>query len=152
MTREEIYKARLAELKPLIFALQSAIEVFGRDKAKELAEAAFTKYADDRFVREFRNIPLDERWAKFLEDRLNGADDIQYSIDMHEENMVKVRYLWCVFLDIFRKYGLEDFVPLYCETDFITCQKIHTGITLSRTETMAMGAPYCDHCWEFTPE
>jgi len=152
MTKEEIYKARLVELQPLIFALQSAIEIFGRDKARELAEATFAKYADDRYVRDFENTPLDERWAKFVEDILNAADDNQYSVDLHEENMIKIRYQWCVFLEIFKKFGLEDFVPLYCETDFVTCQKVHPGINLIRTETLAMGAPYCDHCWEYAPE
>lgn len=152
MNKNDIYQARLAELKPMIFALRSAIELYGREKAKELAKATFEKYADDRFVQEYRKIPRDERWAKFQQDCLNWADDIQYSIDIHEENMVKVRYLWCVFFEIFKDHGLEDFVPLYCDTDFATCRKIHPDITLIRTETLAMGGPYCDHCWEYMPE
>ncbi len=152
VNKDDIYQVRFVELKPLIFALQSAIELYGRDKAGELAKVTLEKYADDRFVAAFDDIPAEKRWEKFRDDVIQFADDKQYSIDAHDKNMVKIKYLWCAFLDIFKAHGLEDFVPLYCDTDYTTCQKIHAGITMTRTQTLADGAPHCDHCWTYNPE
>jgi hypothetical protein len=152
MNKNEIYQARLPELKPLIFALQAAIELYGREKAKELARVAFEKYAYDRFVAGYAQIPPAQRWAKFRDELLEYADDTQYAIDFQEKNRVKIKYQWCVFLEIFRDHGLADFVPLYCATDFTTCQQIHPGITMTRTQTLADGASCCDHCWTYHPE
>lgn len=152
MTKEEIYNERQIELKPLIFALQAAIELHGRDKAKQLAKAAFDKYADDRFVQKYGNVPLDDIWHTFRNSVVEYADDVQYSIDVQEANRIKIKYHWCSFLEIFKDHGLADFVPLYCDTDFATCRKIHPGITLTRTQILADGGSCCDHCWTFNPE
>jgi hypothetical protein len=149
MSNDEKYKKRLIELKPLIFGLQAAIELFGRDMAKTLARLALDKYAEDRFVAPFEQMPADKRWETFRNNIIHNADDLEYSVEKHSENMIKVKYQRCLFYEIFRDYGLEDFVPLYCRTDFVTAAKIHPDITLARTQTIASGAPYCNHCWTY---
>jgi len=149
MKKDEKYKKRLAELKPLIFSLQSAIELFGRDQAKKLARFAFEKYAHDRFVKPYLDIPADRRWAAFRGNLLHNADDIEYSIEKSDDNMVKVKYRRCLFYEIFRDFGLEDFVPIYCQTDYTTASGISPDIEFSRTRSIAGGAAYCDHCWTY---
>lgn len=152
MTKDERYQKRLVELKPLVFCIQSAIELFGRDEAKRLAKVAFDKYAEDLFVVPYKTLPMEERWPTFRDNIIKNADDVEYSIEKRDDDMVKVKYLRCLFLEVFRDYGLEDFVPLYCHTDYKYPAAIHPGITMTRTQTLAEGAPYCDHCWKFKPE
>ena len=149
MTWEERYRHRLAELRPLIFCLKSAIELFGRKNARELAQLTLEKYADDRFVAPYDDILKDKRWQTFRDDIIHRADDIEYSIEKYNENMVKVKYKRCMFYQIFDEYGLKDFVPIYCQTDYTTCQNIHPGISMTRTQSIADGAPHCDHEWNF---
>jgi len=149
MSIDDRYKKRLAELKPLIFALQAAIELFGRDQAKRLAGAALKKYADDRFVKPYEKTPPDERWPVFRNNLIHNADDIEYSIEQHNDSMVKVRYKRCIFYEIFRDHGLKDFVPIYCGTDYSTATGIHPHLEFTRSQTLAEGAPYCDHCWTY---
>ncbi len=149
MTWEERYKLREAELKPLILCLKSAIELFGRQKARDLARLTLESYADDRFVAPYEDIPKDKCWSNFRDDIIHNADDIEYSIEKYGENMVKVKYVRCMFYEIFEEYGLGDFVPIYCQTDYATCRKIHPDIGMTRTQTIAGGATHCDHEWKF---
>ncbi len=139
----------MAELRPLIFCLKSAIELFGRKSARELALLTLEKYADDRFVAPYDDIPKDKRWQTFRDDIIHRADDIEYSIEKYSENMVKVKYKRCMFYRIFDEYDLGDFVPIYCQTDYTTCRNIHPNISITRTQTIAGGAPHCDHEWNF---
>jgi len=152
MTWDERYKQREAELKPMIFCLKAAIDMFGRKKAKELARLTLDKYADDRFVAPYENIPKDKRWTTFRDDIIHRADDIEYSIEKHNEQMVKVKYLRCMFFEIFKKYGLADFVPIYCQTDYTTCRKIDSNISMTHTQTIAGGASHCNHEWKYEPD
>ncbi len=149
MKDDEDYQERLQELLPMIRTIQAAIDIVGREKAREIAAAAFGKYAYDRFVRPYDTTPPAERWVEFRESIINGADEATYELEDYNENKVAILYHQCTFLDIFRDFGLADFVPLYCKTDFTTCKQIHPGIELSRTQTLAEGAPYCNHCWRF---
>lgn len=149
MIEDEKYLERLMELRPLCRFIQTAVEQLGREKAKELAAVAFEKYACDRFVAPYNDTPMDERWEIFREAIINGADESTYVLERYDDFMVKIRYLNCTFLNIFREFGLEDFVPLYCQTDYITCRRIHHDIAMTRTQTLAEGAAYCDHCWTF---
>jgi hypothetical protein len=149
MNKDEKYQKRLKELKPLIFSLQAAIELFGREKAKEMAELIFEKYAEERSVAPYKRLPQEKRWQVFRNHLLHNADDLEYSIEAVKSNMVKVKYLRCLFLEIFRDHDLEDFVPIYCRTDYTTAAKIDPQINFSRTQTLAEKAPYCDHCWTY---
>jgi hypothetical protein len=149
MNREKLLEERRAELKPLIFCLQTAIELYGRDKAKELAQESFEKYAEDRFVRGYDIVPENQRWRRFKEDIEKLDDGTFYTVAVRSERMIKIKYVWCTFLEVFKEYGLEDFVPLYCDTDYRTCQKIHPGIKMTRTKTLADGDDHCDHCWTY---
>jgi hypothetical protein len=149
MSRDQKYQERLGELRPLIFSLQAAIELFGRERAKEMAKLALEKYAQARFVTSFDDIPMEERWEKFRGGIIHHADDIEYSVEKVDDSMIKIKYLRCIFLEIFRDYGLEDFVPLYCDTDYSTCRQIHPGISMTRTQTLAEGASFCDHYWVY---
>ncbi len=152
MTKEKMYNERLVELRPLIFAIKTAIELYGREEAKKFAKTLFDRYAEDRFVTVFKDIPLDKRWQEFKNQTLEYADDISYSMVASDETMVKINYHWCVFYEIFKDYGLGEFVPLYCETDFDTCRKIHPGIKMTRTQILADGGDCCDHCWTYKPD
>ena len=152
MTREEMYKQREVELKPLIMCLQSAIELYGHDQAKELGRATMEKYAYNRFVKEFEDIPMDQRWGIFREEVISHADDLVYTIDKHDDNSIRIKYHWCSFHEVFKAYGLEDFVSLYCDTDFTTCRKIHPDITMTRTKILPDGADFCDHSWTYKPK
>jgi hypothetical protein len=131
---------------------QSAIELYGIEEAKKLAHTTLEKYAHDRFVREFDEIPTEKRWPMFRDETIKYADGIQYSIAEHDENMVQIKCTFCTFLEVFKKYGLEDFVPIYCATDYSVCKAIHPDIKMTRTQTLADGADYCDHCWTFKGE
>ncbi len=149
MTEDENYPERLAELRPLCRFIQTAVEQLGREKAKELAAIALEKYACDRFVAPYIDTPMEERWEIFREAIIDGAGGDVYTLERFEDFMVKIRYLNCTFLNIFREFGLEEFVPLYCQTDYVTCRRIHPDIAMTRTQTLAEGAAYCDHCWTF---
>lgn len=94
---------------------------------------------------------MDKRWEFFRSNLLKMADNISFSIDEHNENMIKIKYVWRSFLEIFKKYGLEEFVPQYCNTDYDTCQKIHPGIKMTRTRTL-VESEFCDHCREYAPK
>jgi len=149
MNKDQKFLERYAELKPMIFCIQAAIELFGREKARELAKVAFEKYSIDRFVMPLEDIPLQERWPAWRDNLIEHADGSMYSLDKHDENMIKIKYTRCTFLDVFRDAGLEDFVPMYCEMDYLTCQLIDPRIVMTRTQILAEGAPFCDHFWEF---
>jgi len=151
MKAEDKYLQRLMELKPLCLMIQAAIELWGRDQARELAVAGLNKYAHDRFVTPYDTVPTDQRWELFRNNIRIHANPEEYTIIEDTGNMIKLRYHRCFFLEVFRKFGLEDFVPLYCDTDFTTCRAIHSGITMTRTQTLADGAAYCDHCWRYDP-
>jgi len=152
MNKDEKYKKRLAELQPLMFCLQAAIEMYGRDEAKRLAGKALEKYAEARFVEPYKNIPKENRWRQFKDELIHHADDIEYSIEKLDENSVKVQYKYCTFFEIFKDNGLADFVPIYCRTDFTTSRAIHPNLSLNRSQTIAGGATHCDHLWSFEQE
>ncbi|UCD17795.1 MAG: L-2-amino-thiazoline-4-carboxylic acid hydrolase [Candidatus Zixiibacteriota bacterium] len=149
MTKDEQYQQRLVELKPLCLFLQAAVETLGRDRAREVATEAFDKYAFDRFVTFYNDIPRAERWQVFRDNVRKYAGLGFYTVEKDTDNMIKIHYHRCIFLEIFRDFGLEDFVPLYCDTDFTTCRKIDPDISMIRTMTLADGDPYCDHCWQY---
>jgi hypothetical protein len=149
MTMDKKYRQRLKELKPLIYCIQSSIKLLGRAKAKELAKMTLEKYASERFVAPYKDIPLEKRWPGFLESVISNADGIEYSVEEYTSSMVKVKYKRCIFHEIFKDHGLADFVPLYCAIDYTTARAIDPKIKMTRTQTISLGAEYCDHCWEY---
>ena len=149
MTKDDLYMERLKELQPLIFCIQSSVKLFGKKKAKELAKITLEKYANERFVVPYNDIPLEKRWPAFRDDVVKYADDMQYSIEKSSDIMVRVKYKRCIFHEVFKDHGLADFVPLYCATDYSTARAIDPKIKMTRTQTIASGAKYCDHCWEY---
>jgi hypothetical protein len=152
MKKDEKYIRRLIELRPMIFCLLAAIDLYGRDEAKKLAEKALQKYAEDRFVKPYKDIPMEKRWSHFQNQLIHNADDIEYSITKHDEKSVKVQYKRCIFFEIFKEHGLADFVPIYCRTDYAIGRAIHPNLNMSRTQTIADGGTFCDHNWTFEEE
>ncbi|UCD94413.1 MAG: L-2-amino-thiazoline-4-carboxylic acid hydrolase [Candidatus Zixiibacteriota bacterium] len=146
---DEIYEERLKELKPLIYCIQSSIKLLGKTKAKKLAKMTLEKYANERFVVPYNDIPLEKKWPAFRDDIFKYADDVQYSIEKFSDTMVRIRYKRCIFYEIFKDHGLADFVPLYCATDYSTARAVDPKIKMTRTQTIATGAECCDHCWEY---
>ena len=147
MTKDTLYQQCLKELKPMILTLQAALELFGEKQTERLAKTAIEKYAIDRFVRPYENIPLEKRWQTFRDNLIANADGKVYTIEESSENMIRAKFIRCLFLEIFREFGLERFVPIYCQTDHITAQLIHPNLTFRRTQTLAEGASFCNHQW-----
>ncbi len=106
MKKDNRYQQRLVELRPMIRFIEAAIETLGRDKAKELAVLAFEKYAYDRFVEDYQKLSMEKRWPIFRDGIIDYADGDTYSIEKYDETMVKIKYHRCVFLEIFRDFGL----------------------------------------------
>ena len=151
MKQEELYQQRLVELKPLIMCLQTSLELFGREATEKLAQITLEKYAHDRFVKQYDGIALDERWRIFRGNIVKYSDGYGYELIEQDEHVIKIKYHWCSFYEIFKDFGLADFVKMYCDTDYTTCRQIHPGINMTRTKILAAGDNCCDHCWTYTP-
>jgi len=84
----------------------------------------------------FRKMGYPDNWAyEVVEPRPGDSFDI--GID----------YTRCPIAALFRKKGMEKFLPCVCENDYPAFAEM--GITLERTRTIGSGFPVCDFRFRF---
>ncbi len=120
--------------------LARAVIAMAKDAARGFADAA-PAGAD---LAHFRAIQA--LWR--AEDALT-IEELPAKADEFHFNVTRCRYA-----EMYRELGLGELgAVLSCERDAAFCEGYHPALTLTRTQTLMRGAPYCDfrYRWEGTP-
>ena len=76
-----------------------------------------------------------ETWILFL------VDDQTYAFNIHQ----------CFYLDILNYYGAPELTPAFCKLDDYLMMAMPESIQWGRTQTIGMGAEYCNFRWDYIP-
>ena len=128
---------------PLIRAFQKE---FGETKANEVARSVIAEIARDQgrqLAQRLGNNDLaafskaKEPWTR------NGAlqvETIEETSDTYSFNVTRCRYA-----EMYKEIGLSDLgFTLSCNRDFTLSEGFNSRIKLTRTQTIMLGAPFCD--------
>jgi len=145
LTRREV-EARI--LSPVIEALG---ESFGRDQVLSVVQRTIVKIAREQgadFSKQMGNNSLQD-FSKTLEfwtrdDALN-IEVIEQSEDVLSFNVTRCRYA-----ELYDSLGIGDLGTIFsCARDFALIEGFNPDVSLTRTQTIMEGAPFCDFRYRF---
>jgi hypothetical protein len=145
LTRREV-EARI--LSPVIEALG---ESFGRDQVLSVVQRTIVKIAREQgadLSKEMGNNSLQD-FSKTLEfwtrdDALN-IEVIEQSEDVLSFNVTRCRYA-----ELYDSLGIGDLGTIFsCTRDFALIEGFNPDVSLTRTQTIMEGAPFCDFRYRF---
>jgi hypothetical protein len=98
-----------------------------------------------------------ESWADYLATRVppgshpragNMSFPVESIIVKDSADEYAVNMTQCDFADYFRSIGAADIGALLtCGVDYAVTDRLHSDWTLTRNQTLMMGASHCDFCW-----
>ena len=68
-------------------------------------------------------------------------DDLTYAFDIHH----------CFYFDVLSYYDAPELTPVFCRLDDYLMEVLPKSIKWGRTQTIGMGAEYCNFRWETLP-
>ncbi|MFC1929743.1 L-2-amino-thiazoline-4-carboxylic acid hydrolase [Chloroflexota bacterium] len=145
---EERLKQREAELELAIYFAKEFINEFGRQRALEIIEKAWTKYGINRMKQRLRGAPSEDRLKKLGEWFKEQATNRQeLKVVEATPKRVCIEISRCPTYDVCKNQGVPEICQKYCDSDYAVTRTIHPKVKLLRNKEIAYGADCCNHCW-----
>ena len=140
LTRREV-EARI--LSPVIEALG---ESFGRDQVLSVVQRTIVKIAREQGAdlgKQMRNNSLQD----FVETLQFWTRDDALNIEVIEESedVLSFNVTRCRYAELYNSLGIGDLGTIFsCARDFALIEGFNPDVSLTRTQTIMEGAPFCD--------
>ena len=140
LTRREV-EARI--LTPVIDALG---ESFGRDEVLSVVQSTIVKIAREQGA-DLSNLMGNNSLHHFFETLQFWTRDDALKIEVIEasEDVLSFNVTRCRYAELYDTLGIRDIGTIFsCARDFALIEGFNRDVTLTRTQTMMEGAPFCD--------
>mgnify|MGYP001822202654 FL=1 len=140
LTRREV-EARI--LTPVIDALG---ESFGRDEVLSLVQSTIVKIAREQGA-DLSNMMGNNSLHHFFETLQFWTRDDALKIEVIEasEDVLSFNVTRCRYAELYDSLGIRDIGTIFsCARDFALIEGFNPDVTLTRTQTIMEGAPFCD--------
>ncbi len=97
------------------------------------------------------NFSLFRRLLLFVMDQFFPAPGWQYEMVANNENSMVFNMTHCFYLDVLNYYEAPELTPVFCRLDDILMAAMPDSIQWGRTQTIGMGAEYCNFRWDYVP-
>lgn len=98
-----------------------------------------------------QNFIVFQKLVRFVMDKLFPPPGWQYEVIIANEHTYAFNIQHCFYLDILNYYNAPELTPVFCKLDDILMAAMPASIRWGRTQTIAMGAEYCNFRWDFAP-
>lgn len=140
LTRREI-EAKI--LEPILEAFR---QEFGEERTTVIVKRVITRLAEDQGQALAKNSlgnslkDFATALKPFSKDGANEKQVLELTDQVYSFNMTR-----CKYAEMYHALGNPELgVILSCNRDFALCRGFNPRITLTRTQTIMEGAPYCD--------
>ncbi|MGB9442185.1 MAG: L-2-amino-thiazoline-4-carboxylic acid hydrolase [Desulfobacterales bacterium] len=143
LTRREV-EARI--LTPVIDALG---ESFGRDEVLSVVQSTIVKIAREQGA-DLSNLMGNNSLHHFFETLQFWTRDDALKIEVIEasEDVLSFNVTRCRYAELYDSLGIRDIGTIFsCARDFALIEGFNPDVTLTRTQTIMEGAPFCDFCY-----
>jgi len=142
------YENAKTKIKLAVYFAKQMIEELGRGRALDIIGRAYQNFSKDHFSEPFLDVPMEERFPKFLESvRADAAKRDYMDVVEESDRHIKVRFDRCPYYEVYRDYGIPEVCQKYCDADFEAFRKVHPKLRVTREHEIAYGDGFCDHCW-----
>ncbi|MBT3389099.1 MAG: L-2-amino-thiazoline-4-carboxylic acid hydrolase [Anaerolineae bacterium] len=123
----------------------------------QLFEAWFTQYPPPNMrVNQLmkytpQNFAVFQRLLRFVMDKFFPAPGWQFDEIIANEHTYAFNMQHCFYLDILNHYNAPELTPVFCKLDDILMAAMPESIQWGRTQTIGMGAEYCNFRWDYVP-
>jgi len=97
------------------------------------------------------NFSIFRRLLLFTMDKIFPAPGWQYEMVADDEHSIAFNMTHCFYLDVLQYYDAPELTPVFCKLDDILMAAMPESIQWGRTQTIGMGAEYCNFRWDFVP-
>jgi hypothetical protein len=140
LTRRDV-EARI--LSPVIEALG---ESFGRDEVLAVVQSTIVKIAREQGA-DLSNLLGNNSLQHFSETLQYWTRDDALEIELVEESedVLSFNVTRCRYAELYDSLGIRDIGTIFsCARDFALVEGFNPDVTLTRTQTIMEGAPFCD--------
>ena len=140
LTRREV-EARI--LSPVIEALG---ESFGRDQVLSVVRSTIVKIAREQGA-DLSNLMGNNSLQHFSETLQYWTRDDALEIEVVEESedVLSFNVTRCRYAELYDSLGIRDIGTVFsCARDFALIEGFNPDVSLTRTQTIMEGAPFCD--------
>jgi len=140
LTRRDV-EARI--LSPVIEALG---ESFGRDQVLSVVRSTIVKIAREQGA-DLSNLMGNNSLQHFSETLQFWTRDDALKIEEIEasEDVLSFNVTRCCYAELYDSLGIRDIGTIFsCARDFALIEGFNPDVTLTRTQTIMEGAPFCD--------
>jgi hypothetical protein len=140
LTRRDV-EARI--LAPVIEALG---ESFGRDEVLAVVQSTIVKIAREQGA-DLSNLLGNNSLQHFSETLQYWTRDDALKIEVVEEteDVLSFNVTRCRYAELYDSLGIRDIGTIFsCVRDFALVEGFNPDVTLTRTQTIMEGAPFCD--------
>jgi len=75
----------------------------------------------------------------------------QYEMVVENENTFALNIHHCFYLKILEYYGAPELTPVFCKLDDYLMAAMPPSILWGRTQTIGLGADFCNFRWDYVP-
>jgi hypothetical protein len=140
LTRREV-EARI--LSPVIEALG---ESFGRDQVLSVVQPTIVKIAREQgadLSKQMGNNSLQD-FAETLQFWIRD-DALNIEVIEESEDVLSFNVTRCRYAELYNRLGIGDLGTIFsCTRDFALIEGFNPDVSLTRTQTIMEGAPFCD--------
>lgn len=141
----EILRADGLDVKATLIEIDQLFEAwFNRYPPPNMQIGRLMKYTPQKFT-VFREL------NRFIMDKLFPAPGWQYEEIIANEHTYAYNIYHCFYLDILNYYHAPELTPVFCKLDDVLMAAMPESIQWGRTQTIGMGAEYCNFRWDFEP-
>lgn len=146
--KDDLYDRARNKVQLAAYFAREMIQELGRDRALDIIGRAYEKYSGDTFAEPYRDVPLEERFARFKEDMKAKAErDGHFTVVGESDRHLEVRFSRCPYYEVYADFGIPEVCRKYCDADFTAFPNIHPKLRVERSHEIAYGDDYCDHRW-----
>ncbi len=98
------------------------------------------------------NFTFFRRLVRFIVEVVFPSPGWQYTFVDDSDASLAFDIHHCFYLDVLNTYGAPELTPVFCRLDDYVMDALPGAILWGRTQTIGMGAPYCNFRWDYAPE
>jgi len=122
------------------------------EKAFRIAKKGFANYMTHHYnmILASERPNTQKRFDKFRKHYEEGARRSSY-LDIVESSpkVLEARFIRCPFSEVMKEYGLFEFAPAFCLSDYAFTENCLPGVKFERAHEIVKGDDHCDHTWVY---
>ncbi len=149
MSREVIERLK-ERYRPAVHLSREIKGELGEERAEGILRRAFASYHAELMEEYGRNVGERslENLARHVKEASGPHGIIEMEVVEESPRRFAVKITRCRHLEAFGELGAPHLCPALCASDWEATRAYNPEIEFTRTSTLALGDPFCDHAWE----